>query len=693
VAHLVVPKENSSFAPIKGSALTTLVALMLAFATPANADTQPSQPDAPTATFTVSPATPVVGKDTVLDWTGSCPAGPCTLVWENEYADGPGGGNDVSWGTTDPLHVTFRVGETKYVHLAVTDSLGRVADARQTVNVAAALPPPDVDGGGVPDPPTATFTVSPATPVVGKDTVFDWTGSCPAGPCTLVWENEYADGPGGGNDILWGTTDPLHVTFRVGETKYVHLAVTDALGRIADGRQIVTVADAPPPPTPDADGDGVPDSSDNCPRDPGPASNNGCPVVTPPPDARAFPRLGMTHFKITSQADAQMLARWDWVITSGQDALATTLGYWATMRQANPNIKISAYIDGTESNCCQTNTTLACASPQQYDDPTIPTNAEWTDNWWLKNYDGTYPNFSGQTGRHVVNPTAFVPTNAAGERANEHLAAWVKRCYINGLNVDSVLVDMVSDSSLGVWPGWRLSSRLPNVDLDRNGVRDISEHGAQWVDDTWGAGVRDLMSKVRAAIGSGPILVGNNGIGFNSWANGMSMEAGPTDDNELNLFKGWQTNHFGTHYAIQQTSTSPSASQTDYRLMRHNLTAAMMVDAYFSYSDGANGNYSKLWWYDEYSVNPSTGQATGDASHKGYCGQPTGAAVENTTTKVWRREFDNCLVLSNTGSSSQTVNLGGTFRKINGTQDHTTNSGASVSSVTIPSFDGLILLR
>ncbi len=43
-----------------------------------------------------------------------------------------------------------------------------------------------------------------------------------------------------------------------------------------------------PPPPPDADGDGVPDEADQCPGEPGPAENNGCPLPTdtpPPPDA------------------------------------------------------------------------------------------------------------------------------------------------------------------------------------------------------------------------------------------------------------------------------------------------------------------------------------------------------------------------------------------------------------------------
>jgi hypothetical protein len=43
--------------------------------------------------------------------------------------------------------------------------------------------------------------------------------------------------------------------------------------------------DYSPPTAPpvDTDGDGVPDSTDQCDTQPGPASNNGCPVVTPPP--------------------------------------------------------------------------------------------------------------------------------------------------------------------------------------------------------------------------------------------------------------------------------------------------------------------------------------------------------------------------------------------------------------------------
>jgi hypothetical protein len=38
-----------------------------------------------------------------------------------------------------------------------------------------------------------------------------------------------------------------------------------------------------PPPPPDSDGDGVVDADDQCPDEPGPVSNNGCPELPPPP--------------------------------------------------------------------------------------------------------------------------------------------------------------------------------------------------------------------------------------------------------------------------------------------------------------------------------------------------------------------------------------------------------------------------
>jgi hypothetical protein len=381
----------------------------------------------------------------------------------------------------------------------------------------------------------------------------------------------------------------------------------------------------------------------------------------------------MTHYRIADRADARRLARWDWVVVGGSDR--RTVALTASLRAVNPNIKITPYVNGTEDN--HHRFSAARVSPTAY-------ASGFSDEWWLKNYDGSYANYPHSPGRRMLNPTKFAAA-VNGKQWNDHLAQWVGAYY----HQDGVLVDMVSDSSLNVWGGWKLTDRVPNVDLDRNGVRDVSEHGTEWVNQQWGAGVRDLISKVRAAIAPVELLVGNNGIGFNAWANGLSMEAGNTDNNELNLFQGWIDNHFGTDYAAQQTQ---GGTQPNYRLMRHNLAAAMMVDAYFNYSDGAGGNYTTLWWYDEYSVDLATGQATGDASKKGYLGQATGRAAM-LANGVWRRDFQHGIALVNNSSSTQAVSLDGIFRRIRGTQDPSVNSGAFVSRASLQPGDGVILLR
>lgn len=60
---------------------------------------------------------------------------------------------------------------------------------------------------------------------------------------------------------------------------------------------------------------------------------------------------------------------------------------------------------------------------------------------------------------------------------------------------------------------------------------------------------------------------------------------------------------------------------------------------------------------------------------------------------VFRRDFDNGIVVTNGTPSSVTVNLGGTFQRISGKQDPSTNNGQSLSQVTIPAWDAAILVR
>lgn len=60
---------------------------------------------------------------------------------------------------------------------------------------------------------------------------------------------------------------------------------------------------------------------------------------------------------------------------------------------------------------------------------------------------------------------------------------------------------------------------------------------------------------------------------------------------------------------------------------------------------------------------------------------------------VFRRDFQYGIALANATPDIKTIALGGTFRKILGTQDPAINNGQSVTSVTLDPWDGILLLR
>jgi hypothetical protein len=119
-------------------------------------------------------------------------------------------------------------------------------------------------------------------------------------------------------------------------------------------------------------------------------------------------------------------------------------------------------------------------------------------------------------------------------------------------------------------------------------------------------------------------------------------------------------------------------SATDYQGMRYGLGSCLLGDAYYSFTDNAKGYYG-VAWFDEF-----------DAKLGNAAAAPTAAWSKG----VWRREFDNGIVLVNPkGNGPQTVTLGGSFVKIKGKQDAVTNNGQTVTTVTLNDRDGIILLR
>src|SRR5262249_37527122 len=108
--------------------------------TPTATPTATPTPAAPHAAFSFSPSSPTAGQQVTFSLTGaaSCAATPCSYSWDDV---GPDGTDNWALGTGTPMRFTFSDAGSKYVRLTVTDSLGRAANATQTVAVVAAATP------------------------------------------------------------------------------------------------------------------------------------------------------------------------------------------------------------------------------------------------------------------------------------------------------------------------------------------------------------------------------------------------------------------------------------------------------------------------------------------------------------------------------------------------------------------------
>jgi hypothetical protein len=246
-----------------------------------------------------------------------------------------------------------------------------------------------------------------------------------------------------------------------------------------------------------------------------------------------------------------------------------------------------------------------------------------------------------------------------------------------------------------------------DMDLDRHGRNQIALNGSAWVDSHWETGAQHLLSATRNLLGPNAIIVGNGNLYDETWANGqlnegfnnmqfanqdITQQIGNSWSDNLTRYLNWSTTHYGQlYYILDQDPNARSSTQTNYQEMRYYLATTLLGDGYFYYGGPAT-NYTETWWYDEYSVNLATGQATGDASRKGYLGYALNTA-QLLSNGVWWRDFDNGIVLVNPTNSVQHTPLKSAFRRIAGSQDSGANNGATITNLNLQSHDGIILLR
>lgn len=333
--------------------------------------------------------------------------------------------------------------------------------------------------------------------------------------------------------------------------------------------------------------------------------------------------------------------------------------------------------------------------------------------------------------------------HAAGVRIAAQIVFWPETWV---MDLSALCPRVTVDPAVGpeTWLEWGLRRMLPENTRDGLCV-DRVEAGQSWLvpsfarsidpdcsnravtdryeafDRAWSEGVRTVyMPRLRAVMNGRPIISNTSGA-FANLLNGCIFEAFPGhwSPNAESSRESWASRALGEHGLLagveqnvrpsmswvetyeSQAAPSPDGSRhvpnpftspgfvPNYRRMRWGLTTALVAGAYFSHEMHTEGHGSLgLMWFDEY-------DNAGQGRH--YLGLPSGPAVVvsdfGDAGRVYRRDFQNGVVICNPSERQVTVELGGRFRHIKGKQVSEVNDGGEVTSVSIGPMDGTILLR
>jgi len=316
---------------------------------------------------------------------------------------------------------------------------------------------------------------------------------------------------------------------------------------------------------------------------------------------------------------------------------------------------------------------------EAYDDPDNRADQDKRDKlyaskWWLLNAAGRKVQWTSQYRAWEVNLTAWSRADADGRRWPQWLAEREYAVFFRDIpEFDIVFLDGVGAPR--VTADWNLDGR--NDDRKDPGI--LSAHYAGHLAE-WNR-LRELAPK--------RLLIGNtdNDLANPQWRgqlDGGLLEGQMGLSWSLETWAGWDK-MMERYRAVLKNTRPPRivgfnvhGSPTDYRFFRYAYASCLLDDGYFSFTD-KSVDYSSVPWFDEY------GHKLGNARS----GPPTIAWSQ----EVWRRDFENGVVLVNPTMFAKTVKLEPGLRRLVGNQDPAINDGSPASLVTLASKDGIVLLR
>jgi len=381
-----------------------------------------------------------------------------------------------------------------------------------------------------------------------------------------------------------------------------------------------------------------------------------------------YPLWDSTGTLQTSVLDA--IARYDEVVIEAAPITPYRPDAIAALRARNPNISMLAYVAPTIFY-------FGVLDDSLVDIPTRMLRTVRNMNGFLYNKAG---NYFLQNNINLAKKDVFGRYVVA-----ESLAVLWGGAVIGSGLWDGIFIDVYCD---GI--GWEETAG-DSIDYVRAGY---PTHAA--FDAAWRAGTDTLASRLRQLSGATPVLVGNCATGtkyvwFNgwmrenfpyqqggSWYSNMYWNPGGYFADETN-FRGPQHNYIFSAAGVPNAYTSDNL-----RKVRLGLATASLGTGFHVFGPPSRLSWPDayhLWWYDEYSVDLTTGNSTTDRAHTGWLGQPVGAYYQ----MMWAGS--NPDAVTNPGFETDVTSGWSLFSTIGSTvtRDTTTSAvGTASAHVTVP---------
>jgi len=381
-------------------------------------------------------------------------------------------------------------------------------------------------------------------------------------------------------------------------------------------------------------------------------------------DEKKFVRTANYYLKAgfsLKESDFDRLSSYDLLVLP-MEAASYNKDFFEYARKKNPNIIILAYVPSRSIN-----------TKDIEDGAQIRKRLKQGihDEWYLREGNGNLVKGWPET----------LPLNLTSPW-NQYLPRFIKETILSSGLWDGIFYDEI-DTTFSLFNNGVL-------DLNRDGLNDAKKD----IDDSWNAGVTTLLQKSREIFGTSTIIMTNGSSypSYQTYINGRMFERFPTPWEGNGNWSDSMKSYIHLSGAVGYTplfiingTTENTGKKDDYARVRYGLTSTLLGDGYYGFDFG-DRDHGQLWWYDEFDV--ALGKPLSQATRV-----DTSDTNNTISPGVWRREFQHGVVFINSLSNNVDLTFPESYEKIRGAQDPITNNGSIVSSLSLPSQDGILLLR